>query len=185
MSREIASKKQGERRQGPGLALFLLTLLLVPAAALGYSFYTHGNWTFNYKNHYTNIEAWKQMFRTPLNLTEAELATFDGSNGRPIYVAVNGSVYDVSASRELYGPGGSYAFFAGKDGARAYITGCFATDLTHDLRGVPEEDWVELVAWKLFYETHAKYYKVGVVHHPAIDPSIPPPAACNAQRMSG
>jgi predicted heme/steroid binding protein len=30
--------------------------------------------------------------------TLAELATFDGKNGRPAYVAVDGVVYDVSAS---------------------------------------------------------------------------------------
>lgn len=161
----------------------LLSILFIPGLALVFSKYQHGNYTFNYNtNQYTNIGAWKQMFRSPVNLTEAELATFDGTNGKPIYVAVNGSVYDVSASPELYGPGGSYAFFSGKDGARAYITGCFATDLTHDLRGVPKEDWVELVAWKLFYETHSKYFKVGTVHHPPIDDSIPPPAPCNAQK---
>lgn len=96
----------------------------------------------------------------------------------PIYVAVNGSVYDVSASPELYGPGGSYSFFSGKDGARAYITGCFQTHLTHDLRGIPEEDLVELDAWKLFYETHAKYFKVGTVHHSPIDPRTKPPPPC-------
>lgn len=54
----------------------------------------------------------------------------------PIYVALNGSVYDVSASPHLYGPGGSYHFFAGRDATRAFVTGCFEEDLTGDLRGV-------------------------------------------------
>lgn len=35
----------------------------------------------------------------------------------------------------MYGPGGSYSFFAGRDATRAFITGCFAEDLTPDLRG--------------------------------------------------
>lgn len=54
----------------------------------------------------------------------------------PIYVALNGTIYDVSASPEFYGPGGSYHFFAGRDATRAFVTGCFTEDLTGDLRGV-------------------------------------------------
>ena len=38
----------------------------------------------------------------------------------------------------MYGPGGSYAHFAGVDAARAYVSGCFQEDLTHDLRGLEE-----------------------------------------------
>lgn len=38
----------------------------------------------------------------------------------------------------VYGPGGSYNFFAGRDATRAFVTGCFQEDLTPDLRGVEE-----------------------------------------------
>jgi hypothetical protein len=48
----------------------------------------------------------------------------------------SGDVYDVSANRRIYGPGGGYGFFAGKDAARAFVTGCFKEDLTHDIRGL-------------------------------------------------
>lgn len=51
-------------------------------------------------------------------------------------MAVNGTIYDVSASPQTYGPGGSYHFFAGRDATRAFVTGCFAEDLVADLRGV-------------------------------------------------
>jgi len=75
----------------------------------------------------------------PVMLTDAELSAFDGTNPKkPIYVGLNGSIYDVSASAHTYGPGGSYSFFAGKDAARAFITGCFQEDITPDLRGVEE-----------------------------------------------
>jgi hypothetical protein len=35
-----------------------------------------------------------------------------------------------------YSKGGSYHHFAGKDAARAYVTGCFEDHLTHDMRGL-------------------------------------------------
>lgn len=58
--------------------------------------------------------------------------------GLPIYIAINGSVFDVSASPQTYGPGGGYGFFSGKDAARAFVSGCFREDLTWDLRGLEE-----------------------------------------------
>lgn len=38
----------------------------------------------------------------------------------------------------MYGPGGHYNFFTGRDATRAFVTGCFQEDLTHDLSGVEE-----------------------------------------------
>lgn len=45
----------------------------------------------------------------------AELAQYDGTEGKPIYVAIKGVVYDVSAKKEMYGKGSGYNVFAGKD----------------------------------------------------------------------
>lgn len=36
--------------------------------------------------------------------------------------------------------GASYNHFAGKDGARAFVTGCFQTHLTHDIRGFSDKE---------------------------------------------
>jgi predicted heme/steroid binding protein len=70
-------------------------------------------------------------------LTDTELAAYDGTDPtKPIYLALNGTIYDVSSSPATYGPGGSYSFFAGRDAARAFLTGCFADDAVPDLRGV-------------------------------------------------
>lgn len=89
--------------------------------------------------------------------TESELAIYDGTpehleliNNTPelkkhpytILLAINGTVYDVSASPHTYGPGGSYSFFSGKDASRAFITGCFQQDLTYDLRGLEDYNYV-------------------------------------------
>lgn len=46
----------------------------------------------------------------------ADLGQFDGTDSaKPIYIGLNGYVYDVSAGREFYQPGGTYHFLAGKD----------------------------------------------------------------------
>lgn len=104
-----------------------------------------------------------------IELTAHELSAFDGRSeptdgGRPIYVAVAGDVYDVTVSRRIYGPGGSYHTLyvlrpadpllsaddpplcrvsdsAGKDASRAFVTGCFQPHhLTHDLRGLSDDE---------------------------------------------
>ncbi|KAI7549245.1 hypothetical protein KC331_g3917 [Hortaea werneckii] len=81
----------------------------------------------------------------PLRLTDAELALYDGTDTtRPVLLALNGTIYDVSAGRRVYGPGGSYHVFAGKDAARGFVTGCFAEDGTPDLRGV---EWTYVPVW--------------------------------------
>jgi predicted heme/steroid binding protein len=89
------------------------------------------------------------MKNGPVNLTPAQLSLYNGTDTTlPLYLAVNGTIYDVSENRMIYGPGGSYNFFAGRDATRAFVTGCFKDDLTADIRGVetmfvPVEDVVD------------------------------------------
>ncbi|KAI5813979.1 hypothetical protein BZA77DRAFT_250712 [Pyronema omphalodes] len=81
----------------------------------------------------------KNVFTPKLNLTESELSLYNGSNSSlPIYLAINGSIFDVSSNPSMYGPGGGYSHFSGRDAARAFVSGCFQTDLTYDLRGLEE-----------------------------------------------
>ncbi|KAJ3018185.1 hypothetical protein HKX48_003047 [Thoreauomyces humboldtii] len=127
-----------ESSTGPKNQL-LVTVLLVLASLLGSflitSFIVTDSLTFGY-----NVPNWrKYAFRQKVDLTPAELLQYDGTDlSKPIYIAINGKIYDVSASPQYYGKGGGYHFFAGKDAARAYVTGCFQTDLTHDLRGLDD-----------------------------------------------
>lgn len=49
-------------------------------------------------------------------LTREELKTFDGTDpNKPIYLALDGLVYDVTPGKEFYQVGGSYHDLAGKD----------------------------------------------------------------------
>jgi membrane-associated progesterone receptor component len=73
------------------------------------------------------------VFKT---FTPPSLAPFDGNDGKPIYFAVNGRVFDVSSGRNFYGPGGPYQNFAGRDASRGLASGSFDSSmLTKDLQG--------------------------------------------------
>jgi hypothetical protein len=72
-------------------------------------------------------------------------------------------VYDVSAGPQFYGPKGGYKFFAGRDGTRGFLTGCFEPDcLLPDLNGLPEDQIKGLESWTKTYTR--KYVWVGVLH---------------------
>jgi predicted heme/steroid binding protein len=57
-------------------------------------------------------------------MTKTELAKYDGRDGRPAYVAVNGTIYDVTAS----------PLWPGGDHQGAHQAG---HDLTEELKGAP------------------------------------------------
>ncbi|KAK9466817.1 cytochrome b5-like heme/steroid binding domain-containing protein [Lipomyces arxii] len=123
-------------------------------------------------------------FTYPQIFTESDLAQYDGLNpALPIYVALNGSVYDVTENKQTYGPAGPYHHFAGRDAARAFVTGCFTSDLTHDLRGLdPESAERDVQSWQNFFAHSSRYWYVGdVVHDPLTGP---PPGPCKGPSRS-
>ncbi|WVO20671.1 uncharacterized protein IAS62_001970 [Cryptococcus decagattii] len=160
---------------------FLPILLFLPLLS---SFLTQ-SYTFNLSPyvlpHLKNFWA-----ETPLNIwrremkefTPLQLAMFDGSPDRPVYLAIDGIVYDVTANRRIYGKGGSYNMMAGRDASRAFTTGCFETHLTHDIRGLSTEELASLGHWKSFFAKSDKYFKVGTVINPLINPNSPIPPPC-------
>ncbi|KAL9010139.1 MAG: hypothetical protein Q9173_004894 [Seirophora scorigena] len=85
----------------------------------------------------------------------------------PVYLAVNGKVFDVSAGRNFYGPGGPYENFAGRDASRGLACGSFDEDMLtkalqgplDDLKGLGAEEWEAMRGWEeRFLE---KYLVVG------------------------
>ncbi|KAF2395984.1 cytochrome b5 [Trichodelitschia bisporula] len=128
-------KKPSNRLSILDIIRVLAGLLVLNGAASW--FVTGEDITWGFKPWWLRPAAVMSYLSGPVRLTPAQLALYDGTDpSKPIYVGLNGSIYDVSASANTYGPDGSYHFFAGRDASRAFVTGCFDEDLTPDLRGV-------------------------------------------------
>ncbi|KAL7410837.1 cytochrome b5-like heme/steroid binding domain-containing protein [Mrakia frigida] len=125
---------------------------------------------------------WKETIwkPAPIVLNHHQLARYTGADAnKPVYLAIDSVLFDVSANRRVYGPGGSYNMMTGKDASRAFVTGCFQPHhLTHDLRGLTDEELVGVANWKKFFTNNPKYSRVGTVLLPPIDPSTPIPGPC-------
>ncbi|KAH6724265.1 putative membrane steroid-binding protein 2 [Leptodontidium sp. MPI-SDFR-AT-0119] len=116
-----------------------IVFLLLASSALSY-FVTRESFTWGVKRpSWATVGGIRSLIAGPQSLTDTDLKAFDGTDPtKPIYLAINGTIYDVTAGGRHYGPGGSYHFFAGKDASRAFITNCFEEDGNPDLRGVEE-----------------------------------------------
>ncbi|KIJ70404.1 hypothetical protein HYDPIDRAFT_79091 [Hydnomerulius pinastri MD-312] len=120
-----------------GLLKFIVYLLLF--IALAGKFFT-GSFLWEYDGKWARLKTYWPESSGRL-FSESYLATFDGTDeNKPIYLAIDGEVYDVSSNRRTYGPGGSYNLMAGIDAARSFGTGCFAAHRTHDLRGLTDKE---------------------------------------------
>ncbi|KAM3080140.1 Dihydrodipicolinate synthase [Clarireedia jacksonii] len=104
------------------------------------------------------------VFRT---FTPPTLLPFSGQNNTPVYLSVRGRVFDVTAGRNFYGPGGPYENFAGRDASRGLAKGSFDEDmLTKDLHAeldsledLTDEEREALRGWEERFEE--KYLVVG------------------------
>ncbi|GAA5871051.1 hypothetical protein JCM3774_005098 [Rhodotorula dairenensis] len=169
-------------RRPSALAQLVKWLLLALVTNVALSRALTQSWTWGYDGKWIKPRTYRELVRptAPVVLSETQLALHDGTrpDRYPLYLAFDGDVYDISdGGMRNYGPGGAYHQFAGKDAARAFVTGCFKTHLTHDLRGLTQDQLAIVTNWKNFYRNHAKYRHIGKVVHPPIDPAspIPPP----------
>ncbi|XP_063775119.1 neudesin [Pseudophryne corroboree] len=92
--------------------------------------------------------------------TDEDLAGYNGKQGdQPIYMAVKGTVFDVSSGKEFYGKGAPYNALAGKDSSRAVAKMSLEPeDLTHDTAGLSEEQLKSLD--DIFENVYKKKYKI-------------------------
>ncbi|CAO1629401.1 unnamed protein product [Parajaminaea phylloscopi] len=177
--RRAAGKGEDERPlEVPSFRIFLKYTLLALLAALALGQFITGDVLYGYEGKWRNPRKW--LPTKPREFTPGELALYNGRDeSRPVYLSILGNVYDVTAGGPTYRPGGSYWFFAGKDASRAFVTGCFKTHLTHDLRGLSDGDVQQVRQWNSFFEESPKYFKVGTLRLPRIDPDSPVPEPCD------
>ncbi|OLL24767.1 putative steroid-binding protein 3 [Neolecta irregularis DAH-3] len=81
--------------------------------------------------------------------TPEELAQYDGSDlQKPIYVAIKGTIFDVSRNKDSYGPGKGYSIFAGKEANRALGKSSLKLeDCIHDYSDLDESEKKTLNDW--------------------------------------
>jgi len=98
-----------------------------------------------------------------------QLKEYDGSDPtKPIFVAIKGTIFDVSAKADVYGRGKSYNIFAGKDGSCGLgMSSLKAEDAVADYSKLDEKEMKVLDDWHSFFSK--RYNIVGkVVDEPVL-----------------
>jgi membrane-associated progesterone receptor component len=85
----------------------------------------------------------------PRNFTQKQLLYFDGNmdpktqETKPVYLSVNGIVFDVTKGKDYYGPGGPYELFAGHECGVALAKMSFDAQYLDDLEGCSKLNYGE------------------------------------------
>ncbi|KAL1977993.1 hypothetical protein VTN31DRAFT_852 [Thermomyces dupontii] len=95
-------------------------------------------------------------------ISKEELSKCDGTDpNRPIYVAIKGTVFDVTRNK-AYAPGGNYHVFAGKDPSRALAKSSLKPeDCVPDWYDLDDKEKTVLDEWFTFFSK--RYNIVGRV----------------------
>ena len=97
-------------------------------------------------------------------MTAAELREMDGrTENTPIYIAVRGYIFDISAGRNMYGPGSGYHSLVGREAASAFAHGCSHHEVCFQtpVDQLTPEQLLEVDRWIDLYRNHDKYKLVG------------------------
>lgn len=117
---------------------------------------------------YTNIiqqYAVKTYFNLPAEntqhlLTAEELATYNGEDGKPLYLSIIGQVYDVTKGARFYGKGETYHVFVGRDNSRSFVSGNLEeADISDNVIPMTQAEFRSLNHWAQFYKK--EYTKIG------------------------
>ncbi|KAJ2083730.1 Dihydrodipicolinate synthase [Coemansia sp. RSA 988] len=107
--------------------------------------------------------------------TKRDISQYTGAEERPILIALDGKVYDVTDGRGFYGPGCAYNVFAGRDASRLLAKQTFDDGVTEEEINAPidslddltDEDRESLDAYIGLFGV--KYQCVGVLVEPTSD----------------
>lgn len=112
-----------ERDSGEALFDFLLVFGLCVAACCVYckNILKKHKTKLKEASRITETTSWFELKKYSIS----ELNEYNGSNAGPVYIALNGKIFDVSKDKKQYDTGGSYKMLAGRDASRAFATLCF------------------------------------------------------------
>lgn len=120
----------------------------------------------------------------PRNFTVQQLRYFDGTkdsksgDDKPVYLSVNGTVFDVSAGRDFYGPEGPYSKFSGRECGIALAKMSFDDQHLDDVKGCETLNFGEKTQLEEWYQKF-KYYRAYPVKGRLIpDCDLPLPDRC-------
>ena len=135
-----------------------------------------------------------QLPTTPTirNFSIGQLRKFNGiklpnsEEPTPVYLSINGTVFDVSAGAGFYGPGGPYEVFAGRECGAALATMSMDENLLDDyitnVGNLDEEGKKAIDGWiQRFTE---KYKVVGRLITEGLPASLPPPTTTSTTPTS-
>lgn len=142
--------------------------LLLCNAIASYFFTSSALWGYD-DTKYVNSKYWIQQWKatdTVFTLKDMRESLY---NNDQLLLSINRTVFDVSASPEIYHTEKSrsrYSQFTARDCTRMFINGCFdkTEQCTYDLRnlGYDKEYADDIIKqWVKFYENHPRYWKVG------------------------
>ena len=101
-----------------------------------------------------------------VSLALYELKNYAGQNeDTPIYVSIEGKIYDVTRGRAFYGPNGPYGAFAGNEITCALArSSTDAKDVNIPWNSLTPVEKSTLADWKNFFAT--KYDEIGTLSDP-------------------
>ena len=100
----------------------------------------------------------------PRNFTAKQLRFFDGKKDpkseedKPVYLSLNGTVFDVSKGRDFYGPDGPYEKFAGRECGVALAKMSFDEEHLDNVEGCKSLNFGDKNQLNEWYEKF-KYYR--------------------------